>query len=235
MPRSEHNVLATIYHAIKDNIPGISLDEFIKLSLDAPEHQGSTIAIPILFTTQLSDADVEFIRKELPEVYEFMQNDKKTKECLRCSCDIDKNSNRAPTTVAKVVAKAVTTFYDNNHEYLRDIIIACIIEELILGRYPIVKEDVIQRIKYAPVQDFHTALAVEGDGSAMFFGFESLSELLDIVAAKLYIDSTSSVWPILDVVASKSYADPVMLAASRIFRYHQKVIAGILWNSCQNR
>ena len=224
MTTHEHNDLLTIYNAaISNNIPDLSVDEFIKLTF-SKESRFYDYPIPVLLTRQLSDDDIEFIREELPEVYDFMNSGKRSEVCL--SCFRRNSSNFIINTI-----EGITAFYNNNRQHLRDIIIACIIEELLLGQHPIIHDDTLKIIKYTPVQHFHTTMSIAEDGTVVICGIISLPTALPLLKSK---QSSRNIPPYLPELHLGNsivlHLDGIELAKSKMFRFHQKVIAGILRN-----
>ena len=96
--------------------------------------------IPLLTVLDIFDnaEKVEFVKKELPEVLEFINN------YLR-------DYNVCYTRGATI--EQVISFRNRNRKYLSDIAIACVIEQIFTNYVPVVKWNEIDKLTYYPPRE----------------------------------------------------------------------------------
>jgi len=175
----------------------LSYDQF----LDNSQFTSWEVSIPILSINQLSENDFKWIEKELPDVIDFLTDDKPNK--IVC-CYFSIESSRLSDDLDLVTFK-LKSFYERIKSGFKEIIIACIIEEILTGKIPVIRLGRISSYEYFPVHKINTSLYVTPSGVRMH-----------IIGGAYERDTI------------RKYFDPYSLAVNHLFQYHQRILASLV-------
>ena len=178
----------------------LSYDEFIRES----EFASWETRIPLLTITYLSDEDFREISNELPEVVNFLVNDKPNKTIC---CYFYTITGYISSKIDLITFK-LSSFYKRIQSGIKEMIVACLIEEMLTSEIPRVGLNRLSLYEYFPIDEFNTSIYVSKYGVDVY-----------TISGDREKDTVT-----------KNF-DPYGLISSRLFQYHQKILASLMGGS----